>query len=118
MKTVLKYTPSPVTNCGVSCLLAVENTSALQTRTRTGVYIYYHYGPNNANAISPGKATLDTGIGVYGLIMNPAVAVTYFGTDLFYRGGWPGFITDWHNSLNPKNNPLIDQMIIQTSMNP
>ena len=82
-----------------------------------GVSNYYKYGPNNPNSVSPSKAGLNTGIAVYG-IWNPAVAIVYDGIDQFYPGGWNGWINDWHNSLNPNNDPFIEQQIIQHSMNP
>ncbi|MFY7665513.1 RHS repeat-associated core domain-containing protein [Flavobacterium sp.] len=45
--------------------------------------------PNSPNAVHPSKAVLNTGMGVYGLWVNPFAGALYFGVDAFYPGGWP-----------------------------
>ena len=55
-----------------------------------GVRNYYKYGANDTNAIHPGKAGLNLGVGAWSLL-NPATAIggaAYYGIDTFYPGGW------------------------------
>ncbi|MGV8138346.1 MAG: hypothetical protein AB2L20_24335 [Mangrovibacterium sp.] len=59
-----------------------------------GVPNYYKYGPGDPRSVSPGKAGLNLGVGVYSISLNPIVAPAYFGIDLFYPGGWPAAIQD------------------------
>ncbi|GIV28662.1 MAG: hypothetical protein KatS3mg027_2476 [Bacteroidia bacterium] len=57
-----------------------------------GVRYYYKNGLNDPNAVHPGKAGLNLGIGIWSLI-NPAAAtgaVLYYGIDTFYPGGFNG----------------------------
>lgn len=58
-----------------------------------GVYKYYS-GANDPNAffqpVNPAKATVNTGVGVYSLWINPAAGVVYFGLEAFYPGGVGG----------------------------
>lgn len=58
-----------------------------------GVVNYYN-NPKYENAVSPGKAVLNTGIGAYGVWVNPAAGMLYFGVDAFYPGGWPAAMED------------------------
>ncbi len=80
-----------------------------------GVITYYQSGPNDPNAVSPTKATINTGVAIYG-IWNPAVAITYGLIETFYPGGSEGYLKDLHNAYNPKNDPYIEQSFIQHSM--
>ncbi|MDP4184000.1 MAG: RHS repeat-associated core domain-containing protein [Bacteroidota bacterium] len=82
-----------------------------------GVYNYYTKGSDNPNSVSLGKAAINTSFGIYGF-WNPAAAIIYGGVDLFYPKGWEGCITDWQNSINPKNDPIIEQLMIQNAMSP
>ncbi|WP_157576813.1 hypothetical protein [Asinibacterium sp. OR53] len=77
-----------------------------------GVYKYYHSGANNPNAVQPGKAGLNTAIGVYGL-WNPAIGVTYFGVDAFYPGGVQGYVNDYSRSLNTKSSSQQERLSLQ-----
>jgi RHS repeat-associated protein len=67
-----------------------------------GVYNYYHKGPNNPNSVSPGKASLNTAVAIYG-IWDPPVAIGYGSIDLFYPEGWPGYINDNANRVIQNN---------------
>lgn len=57
-----------------------------------GVWNYYQ-NPNSSNAVHPSKAGVNTGMSVYGLFVNPAASMLYFGIDAFYPGGWMGDAT-------------------------
>ena len=50
----------------------------------------FYTSPNSPNAVHPAKAAVNTGVGAYGVWVNPAGALMYFGIDAFYPGGWPG----------------------------
>jgi RHS repeat-associated protein len=79
----------------------------------TGVYNYYSpiYGPNSPNSVHPAKASLNLGINVYGIYINPVPAVLYSGIDMFYPGGWtgddknPGLAKD-QDRLNQENKAI------------
>ena len=58
-----------------------------------GVYNYYHKGHNDPNSVSPSKAGLNTIMSIGG-IWAPEIAIPYGAIDLFYPGGWPGYIHD------------------------
>jgi len=71
-----------------------------------GVANYYD-DPNSTNSVHPGKAILNTGVGVFGLYVNPPAGVLYFGIDSFHPGGWPGFFTNlgsMQNEINQQTN--------------
>jgi len=56
-----------------------------------GVGYYYLGGKNNPNAVHPGKAGLNLGVGAWSLL-SPATAIggiMYYGIDTFYPGGFP-----------------------------
>jgi hypothetical protein len=65
-----------------------------------GVYNYYK-NPDAQNVVSPTKFGVNTSMTGYGLFINPAAAMLYFGVDAFYPGGWLG------NNQNP--GALMDQ---------
>jgi len=55
-----------------------------------GVYIYYNVGPSHINAVSPGKAGVNTSIGLYGLyggLGGASLSIIYFSLEAFYPGG-------------------------------
>jgi len=57
-----------------------------------GVYNYYFNGANDPNAVHPGKAVSNLGIGAWGFL-NPATAfgaAVYYSIDTFYPGGFSG----------------------------
>lgn len=56
--------------------------------------INYYDDPNSPNAVHPGKAGLNTGMGAYGIWVNPAAGVLFSTMDVFYPGGWQGYIND------------------------
>ena len=68
--------------------------------------IIYKSNPNSPNAVSPAKAGLNTGMGLYGLYVNPIGGSLYFGVDAFYPGGWQGAITD-QSRLIEKNQQIL-----------
>jgi hypothetical protein len=75
-----------------------------------GVYSYYKNGANSPNAVHPGKATLNLGVGIWGLA-NPATAVgaaMYYGVDAFYPGGFNGAMKQ-NNSLIQQNKAILGQ---------
>jgi RHS repeat-associated protein len=67
-----------------------------------GVYKYYK-GVNDPNAfiqpVHPAKAILNTGVAAYGLWVNPAVGIIYFGTEALYPGGIKGAVKDQGKTL-------------------
>jgi len=73
-----------------------------------GVYNYYTNGANSPNAVHPGKAGLNLGVGVWGL-MNPATATgaaLYYGIDTFYPGGFNGAMQN-NASLIQQNQAIL-----------
>ncbi len=55
----------------------------------------YKKDPNSPNAVSPGKASLNTGIATYGLTgVGTMPSLVYFGLDAFYPGGFNGYVND------------------------
>ncbi|MDR4953816.1 hypothetical protein REB14_16675 [Chryseobacterium sp. ES2] len=51
--------------------------------------------PNSPNAVSPGKASLNTGMAAYGLTgVGTMPSLVYFGLDAFYPGGFNGYVND------------------------
>jgi hypothetical protein len=70
-------------------------TLAFSTVDAVGVRNYYKYSSGNGlhYTVHPGKAGLNTGIGVYSLFGAPYAAIPlgaiYFGVDNYYPGGWP-----------------------------
>jgi RHS repeat-associated protein len=55
----------------------------------------YRINPNSPNAVSPQKASLNTGVGVYGLTgVGTIPSLVYFGLDNFYPGGFNGYVND------------------------
>ncbi len=55
-----------------------------------GVFQYYSEGANSPNAVHPGKAGLNLGVGVWALA-NPSTAIgaaMYYSVDTFYPGGF------------------------------
>lgn len=71
----------------------------------------YSNDTDNPNYVSGGKIGLNLGISIYGL-WAPHVSALYFGVDLFYPGGRKGYLNDWHNAVNPNNDPQIDRDIM------
>jgi hypothetical protein len=71
-----------------------------------GVYTYYTQGAENPNAVSPAKAGVNLGVGVYGLYGGPPgciIGTMYFVTDATYPGGVQGLVNDQastHAKLN------------------
>lgn len=67
-----------------------------------GTFLDWGYGvpqykkdPNSPNAVSPGKASLNTGVGIYGLTgVGTIPSLVYFGLDAFYPGGFNGYVND------------------------
>jgi hypothetical protein len=73
-----------------------------------GVYKYYTKGAKDPNAVHPGKAGLNLGVGVWGL-MNPATATgaaLYYGIDALYPGGFNGAMQN-NASLIQKNQEIL-----------
>ncbi len=79
-----------------------------------GVYNYYQNpSAQNSNAVNPGKAGLNIGLGLYGMYINPIPAVIYGGLEAFYPGGAAGalevqarnFENNW--AINPNYRPFI-----------
>ena len=62
------------------------------------VYNYYN-NPNSSNVVNPGKAILNTGVGAYGIWVNPVAGAIYFGVEAFYPGGIKGMVTDQGKTL-------------------
>ncbi|PZF72845.1 hypothetical protein [Taibaiella soli] len=64
-----------------------------------GVIIWRHH-PNDPNAVTPIKASINTGVSLYALAICSPVGLVYFGVDAFYPGGLfgdaehPGFFMD------------------------
>ncbi len=55
----------------------------------------YKKDPNSPNAVSPGKASLNTGMAAYGLTgVGTMPSLVYFGLDAFYPGGFNGYVND------------------------
>ena len=65
-----------------------------------GLPNYYTHGETHPLAVSPSKASLNLGIGVYSL-HNPSIGALYFGLETFYPGGT-------HGALN-----MTEYLIIQ-----
>lgn len=57
-----------------------------------GVSNYYdsRYGSESPNSVHPSKASLNLGMGLYGMLVNPLPSIMYGGIDSFYPGGWIG----------------------------
>ncbi|GLU54948.1 DUF6443 domain-containing protein [Dyadobacter frigoris] len=75
-----------------------------------GVQIYKTEGPNASGAVHPGKATLNTAVGIWGVTVGSAVGFTggavYFGIDTFYPGGWNGAMNNNYNLLKQNQKVL------------
>jgi len=55
----------------------------------------YRINPTSPNAVSPQKASLNTGVGLYGLTgVGTIPSLLYFGLDNFYPGGFNGYVND------------------------
>jgi len=73
-----------------------------------GVNKYYTNGTNDPNAVSPAKASLNLGVGMWSLL-NPATAIggaLYYGIGTFYPGGWQG-AAEMNNKLLQQNQELL-----------
>lgn len=73
-----------------------------------GVYNYYKFGAKSNNVVHPAKATLNLGIGTWGLL-SPATALgasLYYGIDNFYPGGWNGAM-NIGSSLHLQNRAIL-----------
>jgi hypothetical protein len=71
-----------------------------------GVPNYYKYGPGDPRSVSPGKAGLNLGVGVYSFSLNPIVVPVFFGVDLFFPEGWPAAIQD-QNRLIQRDQSIL-----------
>lgn len=71
-----------------------------------GVFHYYMNGTNHSLSVSPSKAGVNLGVGIYSFYLNPIVAPLYFGVDLFYPGGWPAAIQN-QSRLIQENQKLL-----------
>jgi hypothetical protein len=67
-----------------------------------GVRNYYMKGPNDPNSVSPSKASINTAFGIYGM-WDPPVGIMYGFIDLFYPGGWSGYMNDNANRIIQNN---------------
>lgn len=79
------------------------------------------YSLSQGNYSAASKSGLDVGmgaIGTYGGVPGFIVGGIYFGVDAFYPGGWPGAFGDMHNTMNPGNDPYIDQNNFSASQHP
>lgn len=72
-----------------------------------GVYKYYTSPNTDPDAliqpVHPGKAVVNTGIGLYGLYYNPVVGIIYFGLEAFYPGGAQGMVKDHSETITKLN---------------
>jgi RHS repeat-associated protein len=78
-----------------------------------GVKNYYKYGADDPNhfIVSPVKAGVNLGMGVYGLYVNPLASAAYFGIDAFYPGGFEGFAEDGYKAHHLENLDNISRIL-------
>ena len=60
----------------------------------------YRKNPNSKNAVHPAKAGLNTGLGIYGLLINPIAPTMYFSVDALFPGGWQKAMQIQDNLIN------------------
>ena len=60
----------------------------------------YRKNPNSTNAVHPVKAGLNTGMGIYGLLINPIAPTTYYTVDALLPGGWEKAMQIQDNLIN------------------
>jgi len=66
----------------------------------------YRKNPNSKNAVHPAKAGLNTGMGIYGFLINPIAPTMYFSVDALFPGGWQKAMQIQDNLIN--ENSKID----------
>jgi hypothetical protein len=62
--------------------------------------------PDSKNGVHPGKAALNTGMGIYGMLANPPAGVAYSLVDNYYPGGWPAAL-NYSAGLQERNRAIL-----------
>lgn len=71
----------------------------------------YYIKPNDSDAFHPGKADLNTAMGLYSLTVNPIAGALYFGVYAFYPGGWNGYSQNYDKLQNANQQILGPKFI-------